>query len=170
MTFLALNLVLAVVWVFLFGEISLNSLLVGFVVGFAVVALHQKLLGSSSYSRAVVAIVKLMAIFSHRLWLASLQLVRDILRPEPNFSPAIVAFHTGDLHSTDLAILANLISLTPGSLVMDADARACILFVHCLYGSETESVKKDIALYVRLLREVRGYQVQVGANEGGRAQ
>jgi len=141
MIFFALNLVLAVIWMFLSGDMSLNSLLIGMIAGFAVVAFHQKLLGSGSYARSVFAVLRLLAVFSHRLWFASWQLVRDILRKEPNFYPSIVAFRLGNVPSTDLAVLANLISLTPGSLVIDADASAQILYVHSLYGSDTESVK-----------------------------
>jgi len=156
MIIFSLNLVLAVIWVFLTGDVSLRSLLTGAAVGFVVVVLHQKLLGRNSYSRSVFAIFKLLLVFSHRLWVASWQLVRDILRKNPKFFPAIVAYRTGDVHKTDLAILANLISLTPGSLVIDAKEKEPTLFVHSLYSSDSAKVEKDIEVYVRLLREIRG--------------
>jgi len=48
-TAFAWNLVLAVLWAAVLGELSLANLAAGFVLGFAILALPSRLLGSSRY-------------------------------------------------------------------------------------------------------------------------
>ncbi len=156
MSFFALNLVLAVIWVFLSGSFTLRGGLIGFVIGFMVITLHQSMLGSHSYSRAVVGMIKLLAVFIYRLWLSSLQLARDILRRRNPFSPAIIAYEAPGLSRTDIVLLSILISLTPGSLSLDADVDRGIIYVHALYGHDTKRVRQDIEIYSSILRTMRG--------------
>jgi multicomponent Na+:H+ antiporter subunit E len=157
-TAFAFNLLLAVFWMFLNGTFTLAALGVGFAVGFAVVALHQLLTGRGSYFQSMSAIIRLAFFFVSRLWVAAWQLARDILRPRPRFDPVIMAYEARGLTPGEVALLSNLISLTPGSVSLDADGESGRIFVHSLYGEDSKAVMREIENYARLLRAIRGGQ------------
>jgi multicomponent Na+:H+ antiporter subunit E len=45
----------------------------------------------------------------------------------------------------EIALLANLITLTPGTLSVDISRDRRLLFVHSIDGSDPEGLKRDIA-------------------------
>lgn len=84
---------------------------------------------------------------------ANIQIIKLVLSPKISISPALVAFRT-DLRS-DLArvVLANSITLTPGTITCDLSGDGTFL-VHCL-DREMAAGIADTPL-VRLLRETEG--------------
>lgn len=156
MSFFALNLVLALIWVLLTAELSLAGMIVGFLLGFVAIAIARPTLGSHRYVRSVAGIVKLIAVFFYKLVAANLLLARDILRPHPRFTAGFVAIDARDLSPLETVLFTNLVSLTPGTIVVDLDAEGHTLWVHALYAAEPELIRRDCALYARLIREAAG--------------
>lgn len=156
MSRLALNLVLSIVWVFLAGGLSLPRLVVGFVVGFVAIVLFEQSLGGSRSARAAGGVVALAVGFAVRLLLSSLTLTRDILRPRPRFRPALVRLDADGLSQGEMVLLANMISLTPGTVTVDADPEERALYVHSLYGGEAAQVRGQLRVFVELIHRAAG--------------
>ncbi|TKD08633.1 Na+/H+ antiporter subunit E [Polyangium fumosum] len=156
MSALALNLLLAVVWMFIQATFSLRSLIIGFGIGFVVIAFVQRLRGSHAYARTAASIVRLFAFFLADLVRSNLTLARDILRPVPAFVPALVRFEVADLSPVETALLANLVSLTPGTLTVDAEDDGSALYVHALYGGDPEGVRRRIGQLAGMIRRAGG--------------
>lgn len=156
MSSLALNLLLAVAWLFLWGELTVPSLLAGFIVGFSAIALTQAALGRARYLGAAGAVLRLAARFVATLVVASLVLARDVLRRAPAFDPAFVRVDVPALGPVQTVVLANLVSLTPGTLTVDAVDEGGTLYVHALYAADVGEVRREILRMARLIQTVAG--------------
>lgn len=156
MSYLALNLILALIWGLLAADLSLGTLAAGFLLGFAALALARPFLRSGPYLRAVVWSCALVFVFLYGLLGANLQLARDILRPRPRFRPGFFHFDAADLSATQRVLLANLISLTPGTLTVDADEERRSLYIHTLYSDEASSALRYCERFATLLLAIKG--------------
>ena len=89
-------------------------------------------------------VARLIVSFLVELALSNIAVARVVLRPRLDIRPGIVAFRT-TLHS-DLAItfLANMITLTPGTLTIDVSEERSTLYIHTLNVSDPEEVVADI--------------------------
>ena len=148
----ALNLLLAVIWILLQADVSLASLLTGLAVGFVAVALAR----DGGHASSFVGLLRLCARFAWELLVANLTLARDILRPTPVFHPGLVRVEVEDLGESGAALLANLISLTPGTLTVDTGERGRPVYVHTLYASDPAEVRRQILLLAARIRAVSG--------------
>lgn len=166
MTFLALNLLLALVWMFLTGSFGIFGLLVGFVFGYLVLFLGRPFLGCGGYIRAVRGTLVLVAVFLYELVVANIQLARDILRPHPNLKPGFLRFHVPELSPAQAVLLGNMISLTPGTLTVDNDEESNTLYIHSIYAHNPEQARESLRLFVRLIRGAAGLERDPQA-EGG---
>ena len=160
MKFLALNLLLAIVWTFLAGSFAVESLLFGFVVSFVVLAAAQSFLGSGSYVRATHGVLRLLRVYLWEIVRANLQLARDLLRPSMPFRPGFIRVDARALTTTETVVLANMISLTPGTLTVDADEECDILYVHTIYAGNPQKVRAGVRLFADLIDGATGYRVR----------
>jgi len=101
---------------------------------------------------------------------ANLQMVYLVLHPDMPIKPGIVRVHTKLRSETGISALANSITLTPGTLTVDADEDGT-LFVHWIYvedetdeGATREIVGRFEGLLSRITEEPRG--PGDGAEEG----
>ncbi len=156
MSFFALNLLLALVWMFLYGDFSIESFLVGMVIGYLALLFSRPFVGSEQYVRSVQGIIRLLAVFLYELVAANLQLARDILRPVPPFKPGFISFDVRDLPPTETVLLANMISLTPGTLTVDSDDEGFTLYVHSLYAQDPEKVRRGFRTFANLIHGAIG--------------
>jgi multicomponent Na+:H+ antiporter subunit E len=158
MSHFALNLVLAIVWMLLFANFSLASFAAGFLAGFAGLAFAQPVLGTRRYIRAVFGIFRLVGVFFYELVLANVQLARDILRPNPQFHPGFVKFDARGLEPTETVLLGLMISLTPGTLCVDATDGGETLYIHSLYAQDPEKLQRGFRSFATLIHGAQGYE------------
>lgn len=151
MSFFGINLQLAFVWAALWG-VSLASLVTGFGVGFIVLALAQRLVGSKSYVQSGLGVARLAFVFTASLVASNLRLARDILRPRPRFASALLAVDVTDLSPSQVTIVSALISLTPGSITVDVADDGSRIFVHTLYAGDPEGARKELRAMATLVK------------------
>lgn len=156
MRYLALNLLLAMIWVLLTGRFTLSSSVVGVVVGFLAIAALRQVVGGRRYVRAVGGVVRLAVGFAKELVHANLQLARDILRPVPPFRPGIITYDASDLPPVETVLLSNLVSLTPGTLTIDAEDDGSRMYVHALYADDPERIRAEIRRLSDLIHAAMG--------------
>jgi multicomponent Na+:H+ antiporter subunit E len=156
MSLLARNLLLALAWALLEADLSFRALLVGFVLGFFAIVLTEHALGRHRHARTAASVVVLAWTFLAELVLSSLALARDILRHRRRFHPAFIRLDVRGSTPTEMALLAALISLTPGTITVDASPDPPSLFVHALYGRDPEALRARLARFVRLVRRATG--------------
>lgn len=145
MTPFAINLILAFVWAALIGSgIGLTSLLVGFLVGYVVMYILQPLFGNSNYCSKLYDGVFLVVFFLYELVVSSLQVVWDVITPVQKSMPAIIAVPLEASTDSEITVLANMVSLTPGSLSIDISDDKSHLLVHAMFVDDPERFKSDI--------------------------
>jgi hypothetical protein len=68
-----------------------------------------------------------------------------VLSPRMDLKPGIIAYPLKVDRDFEITILANLITLTPGTLSVDVSDDRRILYVHAMDASDPEATKRDIA-------------------------
>ena len=65
---------------------------------------------------------------------ANLRVAYEVATPGFRMQPAIMAVPTRARGSVELVLLANAVSLTPGTLTLEVDEQRRVLYVHTLYA------------------------------------
>lgn len=98
------------------------------------------------------AIVLVTVFFLYEVVLANLRVAFDVLTLQHFMRPGIVAIPLEARTDLEIALLANLISLTPGTLSLDVSSDRKFLFVHAMYLSDPGSFKRFESLLLKAIR------------------
>lgn len=90
----------------------------------------------------VVAAVGLVGWYVAAFVRSNLQVVAAALRRRPGLDPAVVTVPVR-LHGWRLALLANMVTLTPGTLSIDVPPDESVLVVHTLWADRLDEVRAD---------------------------
>lgn len=143
-----LTLVLAVVWCFLSGAITLANFLMGMLMGALTLVLFRPFFPWSPSPlrlfRKIPAFLRYLVHFLYELVKANLQVVYLALHPKMPIRPGIIAFATRHQSPLGTTLLANSITLTPGTLTMDVASDGRTLYIHTLDIAHPEEVREGI--------------------------
>ena len=139
------SILLALAWAALQGEITLANLLVGYVVGYLILALLAKggVLPATLASRTVRA-AALAGFFVRELVVANLRVASDVLRSAARIRPAVVAIPLDVTSDGEILLLSMLINITPGSVTIDLSDDRRTLYVHVMHMRSAEESRRDI--------------------------
>ena len=139
------SILLAFAWAALQGEITLSNLLVGYVLGFAVLAFLGvgRVLPSTLSAKARYA-VGLAAFFIRELVRANMIVAIDVLRPRTTIQPAVIAIPLDVTSDAEILLLSMLINITPGSVTIDLSDDRRTLYVHVMHMITAEASKREI--------------------------
>jgi multicomponent Na+:H+ antiporter subunit E len=99
-------------------------------------------------------ILKLVAVFLHEFALSVFRVARLVLSPRMRFTPACFRFPLTLTSDRQISLLANLITLTPGTLTVDVTEDRSALIVHAIDCSDVDAARADIRNgFERLIRE-----------------
>ncbi len=157
MTLFLLNALCALGWAAMIGSFSEVTLLTGFVVGFAALHLTRSLYGETAYFSRVFSVTFFLLYFLYELLVSSIKVAQDVLRPRLKSRPGIVALPLDARSDAEITLLANIISLTPGTLSLDVSADRSTLYVHAMFADDPDAVRNEIksGLERRLLEAMR---------------
>jgi len=112
------SILLALAWAALQGEVTLVNLLVGYAVGYGILALLARggVMPSTLVSRTTRAL-GLAAFFAWELLLANFRVAADVLRGN-RIKPAVVAIPLDVTRDGEILLLSMLINITPGSVTI----------------------------------------------------
>ncbi|WP_102264177.1 Na+/H+ antiporter subunit E [Mesobacillus jeotgali] len=139
-----LNFILAFVWMFLKTSYSPASFFVGYFFGLLIIYIFRRFFTSRFYLLRVVAVLNLIYIFTLELILSNVAVLKAVLRPKLNIKPGIFAFPTELKEDWEITMLANLITLTPGTLVVDVSPDNRILYVHAMDITDADEAIQSI--------------------------
>jgi multicomponent Na+:H+ antiporter subunit E len=139
------SILLAFAWAALQGEITLLNLVVGYVLGYAVLALLGRggVLPPTLMSRSVHAL-GLAGFFIRELVRANLIVAIDVLRWRTTIQPAVVAIPLDVTSDAEILLLSMLINITPGSVTIDLSADRRTLYVHVMHMTSPEASRHEI--------------------------
>ena len=142
---------LTVVWVGLWGSVTAANVLGGVAVALLLVtALPLTEVPTAAVVRPL-ALLRFLAFFAFDLVRSSLQVAALVLAPRRELRQAVVAVPVRGASDSLLTLLANAISLTPGTLTLEVDRPGSTLYVHVIdVGEGVDAVRADLLHVERL--------------------
>jgi multicomponent Na+:H+ antiporter subunit E len=134
-----LNIILMFVWVALTGSFLFANYVFGFLLSFVIMwvsRLGDE--GSRKYFAVLPRFVGFVLFFFFELLKANLQVAYEVMTPRLNMKPGIVKVPLDAKTDFEITMLANLISLTPGTLSIDVSADKKVLYVHAMHVNDKE--------------------------------
>ena len=141
---LLINVLLALAWCAAFGTFTLSNLIIGFLVGGVVLWVSKPLYGDTGYFRHGRRLARLVVVFLVELMVSSIRVAWDVVTPRNRSRPGVVAVPMDAKTDLELTLLANLISLTPGTLSLDISDDRRVLYVHAMFVDSREGIIDDI--------------------------
>ena len=152
-----LNILLAIAWMLLTGELTAENFIEGLIIGYIILWVSKAALGGSKYFKKIPKAISFFFYFVKELIVANLKVAFDIITPKDYMRPGIVAVPLGAETDMEITLLANLITLTPGTLSLDVSTDKKVLYIHTLYLDDTEKFRTEIknGMEKRLLEVLR---------------
>jgi len=157
--FVVATVIFFIVWLLLVGTLNFSEIFVGFLVAVFTVWLsssHLSFLDDIKLNRATpLFILRYLWVFLLALLHANIDLARRVLSPSLPINPAMVEVETQLKSSLGKLILANSITLTPGTLTVDVvGERLLVHWIDSSPGRDLEHATHAIAeSFERHLRE-----------------
>jgi multicomponent Na+:H+ antiporter subunit E len=135
---------LALTWAALQGELNTVNLVIGFCVGAGLIYLFRRMFFRPLYFRQTVIGLTLALVFFKELLKSNIAVLRIVFSPRIRVRSGVIALPTALTNDVALTMLANMITLTPGTLTLDISPDRRYLYVHTLNLDDPEEVKQEI--------------------------
>lgn len=152
------NLALALLWTFLSRGPSFTTFLIGYVLGFVLIAAGRRLFPSSNYVGRVLAFVGFAWAFLRELLVSNVSLIRVVLfQSRDELNPGFLTYDVSRLSTLESRVLTHCLTLTPGTTTVDILDGGRTLLLHALDAKDPDAVRRSIDRGLRdpLLRWTR---------------
>ncbi|MEJ8473914.1 Na+/H+ antiporter subunit E [Roseibium algae] len=139
-----INILMALAWGAVTGSFTVVNLVFGFVLSTAALYLIREQVGTGKYFRRVGLAIGLAVLFIYELVLSAWRVTMIVIQPKIDLQPGIIAYPLTVDKDFEITMLANLITLTPGTLSVDVSEDRKILYVHCIDVPDPQSTIDDI--------------------------
>ncbi len=155
---------LVVMWVLLWGDLTLPNVICGVVLAVALVVVFPP--DDTNDDPFVVRPLKALHFLVWFLWaliITNVAVAKEVLAPRSrsDIRPAVVAVRLRTGSGRLATLVANAITLTPGTLTIDARGRPAVLFVHVLSFESAEATRAEVADLERRIVEAFGTAEEV---------
>ncbi len=154
------HIILALIWTAVTATFSFGNLLVGLVLGYLVLVVVGPAIDQSNYTRRVWKGITLILFFLKELVASSIRVAIDVMRPGFHMQSGVVDIPLDVTSDLEITLLANMISLTPGTLSIEVSDDKKELFIHAMYIDEgVEHVRENIksGMERHIMEVTRGY-------------
>lgn len=157
MNLFVLNILLSLAWIALTGEFTPINFIIGFGLGYLILWFSGRGSPSGIYFRKIPKIIWFAFFFFREVIKSNLRVTYEVLTPGRNMKPGIIAIPLDAKTDLEITILANLITLTPGTLSIDVSDDRTILYVHAMFIDDVAGAKQNLKhkLERRLLEVMR---------------
>ncbi len=139
-TVFLMNLLLAAAWGAVTGSFTPLNLIFGFILSGIALFLIREQIAFRDYFQRGRRVLILAGSFFKELVLSSWRVLLIVIKPKIRLHPDIIAVPLSVSEDFEITLLANMVTLTPGTLSVDVSEDRKVLFVHCLnvpYPEET---------------------------------
>lgn len=148
------------VWIIFNGRVTAEILLFGVAVagamfGFICNFMDYSLKKELALYRKVPLLFRYVLVLLKEIITANLTVIRMILTRKETMEPVLVHVHTDLKSEVSRVILANSITLTPGTITVSMTGQD--MLVHCLDRSLSEGMEDSV--FVKLLQKLEGEDV-----------
>jgi multicomponent Na+:H+ antiporter subunit E len=135
----------ALAWVALSGSFSPANLLLGLLLGAGVLYLIRGDMGAIRNFGRIRGLVSLSVLFVRELIVSAWRVLLMVVKPDLDLKPGIFAYELQVERDFEITLLANLITLTPGTLSVDVSPDRRVLYVHAIDCSDPDQTRREIA-------------------------
>lgn len=115
-----------------------------FVLIYLVLKLGGRLILTGNYMQRLELGVGFIIWFSREIVLASIDVAKIVIARKVNPSPAIVKVRLEDKREEMATLLGLLLTLTPGTMALDYDAKTGDMLIHALNAESVEDVERGL--------------------------
>ncbi len=98
--------------------------------------------------RKIPQLLSFLLFYLRELLRANLRVAHDAVTPTHHMRPAILAVPLEARTDFEILLLANLITMTPGSLSLEVSRDRRTLFVHVMYVADPEKMRREIQTHI----------------------
>lgn len=139
-----INLVLALMWAAMTARFTPGNVILGFLLGYGILWFARSVPGTARYIRKVPKSVSFALFFVWKLFLANLRVAHDIITPTYYMRPGVLAIPLEARSDIEITALANLITLTPGTLSLDVSGDRRVLYLHAMFLDDPDALRREI--------------------------
>jgi len=136
--------VLALIWVILQQRFTLADVAMGYLVGAIVLHFSRWFLIDRLRIRRPYVALRLALRFAREIVQANVQIAWVVMQPRLRLRPAFIVLPLRLRDDVSITLLANMITLTPGTLTVDVAADKSALYIHCLTTADPDAVRRQI--------------------------
>lgn len=150
-----INLLLSLFWLLVTGSYTVNNFLLGFILGLLLVYLLRSALPGRFYIITLYKVIKLIWVFLIELIKANIDVIRIVLQPSLKNEPAFFTYNTDLKTDWQVVLLSNLITLTPGTIVVGLSDDRTKIYIHAIdFGEKEEEIEGIKSSLEKVVREV----------------
>lgn len=152
-----MNLLLSFIWVALTGSMYYTNFMFGFLLGFVILWIMNRNEADHRYFYKVPRIISFAFYFLYQMIKANIHVAYDVMTPKYFMRPGIVQYPMNARTDMEINLLAMMISLTPGTLIVDISDDKKNLYIHVMYLQDPETFVNETktGLERRLLEAIR---------------
>ncbi|QKJ90335.1 Na+/H+ antiporter subunit E [Agrobacterium pusense] len=145
MSLYVVQLLFVAVWLAVTGSLTLANFIFALIVStLALWLIRHQLPGGRNHWLRLGRVLSLVLLFFKELALSAWKVAVMVTRPKLDVQPGIFAYPLTVTTDFEITLLANLITLTPGTLSVDVSPDRKVLYVHAIDCSDIETAKNDI--------------------------
>lgn len=134
---------------------QLTTFFTGFFVGIGILYVMHRFFGTQFYLRKLAKVIYLILLFIKELNSSSFMVIKQILTPNLQITPGIFTYKTTLQGEWEVTVLALLLTLTPGSVVMEVSESGDVFYIHAMDIEDSkESVIRSIGKFEKAIKEV----------------
>jgi multicomponent Na+:H+ antiporter subunit E len=138
--------ILPIIWMALIGSFSLANFAVGFLLSMICLWIISPP-GETAVLTYLIHLYRLIGLtlfFFKELIIANLRVAYEVITKGFQMEPAIIAIPLDTRSDFSITVLANIITLTPGTLSLDVSPAKDTLYIHAMYVGDVDAFRQDI--------------------------
>ncbi|MFV0339707.1 MAG: Na+/H+ antiporter subunit E [Parachlamydiaceae bacterium] len=140
------NIILAIFWVILAEQPTFAFLLLGYLIGFGLIAVFSNVIGGKHYVQRVLGVLYFLSHFFVLFIKANLEVAKLVLFvPNKKIRSKFVDYEIEDMTLGEALLLSYCITLTPGTIIADFDWKRRWMRIHVLDHVSDKHVKEHIS-------------------------
>jgi multicomponent Na+:H+ antiporter subunit E len=128
-----MNVLLTVIWVALTGSFDYLNFIFGFLVSFFVMWIISRNTDDRKYFTIAFKVLGFFFFFLYEFFKATIEVAYEVMTKRFQMKPGIIKMPLDAKTDLEITILSNLISLTPGTLVLDVSEDRTVIYIHGMY-------------------------------------
>ena len=133
-----LNVMLTLIWIALTGTFTYVNFFIGFFISYFILWVLSKNSEDKRYFTIAFKIVGFFFFFLWEMLKANWQVAYEVVTSHLHMKPGIVKIELDAETDLEITLLSDLISLTPGTLVVDVSDDRKVMYVHGMYLEDKE--------------------------------